>query len=530
MKHTYTNEQIQAAIDAACKNTITPSGYQTLDLRMDYLCWANETPARLHLAKELLERLPEPASPVVDGKTPGQVAYEAIIDFFKANRRPFYKLTAEEKKVREIGASAVLAAFGGQASLDAAIARMEAVPLDELEAIFLASRATANKDVAAVRARLIAAAREGQPSQSAEIPWTPWHGGECPLKDEEVEEWERKFVTCAIKDTSKPSDHSWASNNTSSDITAYRVLKWKPGFGPDTVDWKAKCEKAEADLLSWKGNAERLSQDHAELSKELGRSGAMWANQMRTIQELQAQLEKLEAKPQLSRLRPHSEAGPVPERCVRVTARITSEGYIINPTRNESVTHFADILLPEEKVQEPEPETFEAHGKAWICHTPGDPMPDFKNNPIIALDRSGSEWSTPLDLSQQDFWSDKEYSNPFIGWRYADEPTPKPKPSWTPKVGDKVESNPAQDMALGGQMYWRDLARQLAEVWWKCHNIGASLQHGDIDNDVSFSVVCEKHGGQVFHADTPHNAWLKAEKWLMSPDRENFPASTIIHA
>lgn len=95
---------------------------------------------------------------------------------------------------------------------------------------------------------------------------------------------------------------------------------------------------------------------------------------------------------------------------------------------------------------------------------------------------------------------------------------------WTPKVGD---ANPVQDMALGGQMYWRDLARQLAETWWKCHNIGASLQHGDIDTDVSFSIVCEKHGGQVFHADTPHNAWLKAEKWLMSPDRANFPLATL---
>lgn len=85
-------------------------------------------------------------------------------------------------------------------------------------------------------------------------------------------------------------------------------------------------------------------------------------------------------------------------------------------------------------------------------------------------------------------------------------------------------SNPVQDMALGGQMRWRDLALQLAEVWWKCHSIGASLQHGDIDNDVSFTVCCELHGGRCFHADTPSNAWRKAEKWLMSPDRENFPA------
>lgn len=111
--------------------------------------------------------------------------------------------------------------------------------------------------------------------------------------------------------------------------------------------------------------------------------------------------------------------------------------------------------------------------------------------------------------------------------RRADEPTPEPTQPWQPAVGDVVKANPVQDMALGGQMYWRDLALQLAEVWWKCHNIGASLQHGDIDTDVSFSVCCEQHGGQCFHADTPLNAWIKAEKWLISPDRANFPAATI---
>ena len=84
--------------------------------------------------------------------------------------------------------------------------------------------------------------------------------------------------------------------------------------------------------------------------------------------------------------------------------------------------------------------------------------------------------------------------------------------------------NPIEGMALGGQMYWRDLAIQLAKVWWACHSIGASLQHGNIDNDVTFTVCCELHGGRCFHAHTPHDAWWKAEKWLMSPDRENFPA------
>lgn len=96
---------------------------------------------------------------------------------------------------------------------------------------------------------------------------------------------------------------------------------------------------------------------------------------------------------------------------------------------------------------------------------------------------------------------------------------------WTPAVGDVVRPTP--EMALGGQMYWRDIAIQLARVWWKCHGIGASLQHGDLDKDIAFSIVCERHGGRVFHGDTPENAWHKAEMWLMSPDRENFPAACL---
>lgn len=96
---------------------------------------------------------------------------------------------------------------------------------------------------------------------------------------------------------------------------------------------------------------------------------------------------------------------------------------------------------------------------------------------------------------------------------------------WTPTVGQTVRSIP--EMALGGQMYWRDLAIQLAKVWWKCHNIGASLQHGDLDKDIAFSIVCERHGGRIFHGDTPENAWHKAEEWLLSPDRENFPAACL---
>lgn len=73
--------------------------------------------------------------------------------------------------------------------------------------------------------------------------------------------------------------------------------------------------------------------------------------------------------------------------------------------------------------------------------------------------------------------------------------------------------------ALGGTMCWRDLAQQIAQVWWKLNEIGGNLQHGDLHTECTFSVVLPDHGGQCFHAETPIGAWKKAEKWLMSPDR-----------
>lgn len=327
-------------------------------------------------------------------------------------------------------------------------------------------------------ARLIAAAREGQPaSQPAEIPWTEWHGGECPLKDEEVAEWERKYRTGKTHTGSKPSNFCWTHDTGASDIIAYRVTKWRGGFGPAVVDWKAKYEEAEAELArivaaaheaGW--NGVENSKDLAQFIKDQEAALEKWSNYIhledhdRIVKGVQdrAKASIAEARQEgLSTLRPIAEAGEVPAGCVRWFTKHGPAAEIIANTGGPD-THFADILLPEDKA-------------------------------------------------------------------LADEPKPaEPVKPWTPAVGNVVtKANPVQDMALGGQMYWRDLARQLAEVWWKCHNIGASLQHGDIDTDVSFSVVCEQHGGQVFHADTPQNAWLKAEKWIMSPDRENFPSTTL---
>ena len=76
--------------------------------------------------------------------------------------------------------------------------------------------------------------------QPDEIPWIEWHGGPCPLKDEEVEEWEYKFDSGVhIKEPcEKPSAYNWGMDGDG--ILAYRVLKTrtpkpKVPLGPEDV-------------------------------------------------------------------------------------------------------------------------------------------------------------------------------------------------------------------------------------------------------------------------------------------------------
>ena len=64
MKHEYTDTQLQAAIDEACKEAAQSAiGWlNTLDLDPQSEVWAEETPARLDLIKSALATLPEPES------------------------------------------------------------------------------------------------------------------------------------------------------------------------------------------------------------------------------------------------------------------------------------------------------------------------------------------------------------------------------------------------------------------------------------------------------------------------------------
>jgi hypothetical protein len=169
MKTNYTDEQIQAAIDAACEETAKKHTVylNALDITPNSSSWVSEAPVRRDLLKFALERLPEPAPPVVDGKTPGQVCWETWAVIPPVIEHGWNLI--QNKEAWEQAASAVLAAFG-QPSLEAAIARMEAVPINELWKI----HERASNSLLSVRARLIAAARDdSQPAEADPPAWQP---------------------------------------------------------------------------------------------------------------------------------------------------------------------------------------------------------------------------------------------------------------------------------------------------------------------------------------------------------------------
>lgn len=82
--------------------------------------------------------------------------------------------------------------------------------------------------------------------------WIPHNGGPCPLKDEEVEEWEVQYDDGdkAVLGFEPSSGAGWGTKE--GPYIAYRVLKWKPGYGPEarpkpdgwTPEMKQKLDEA----------------------------------------------------------------------------------------------------------------------------------------------------------------------------------------------------------------------------------------------------------------------------------------------
>lgn len=338
MKTNIDDATLQDAIDAACQETTVLNGYQSLDLRTGYSGWGGEAPARLALARALLDRLPEPTPPAVDGKTPGQVFHEASRAYDeKQNDAAGWKSwnQLDCQKLYEVGASAVLAAFGGagleaerlkfalmgaqqgleesrrairklerqledtqESSLEQAIARMEAVPDGDLKKEWLdlkdASEVRSRtKIIQVIRARLIAAAREDCGADA--VP-------------------EIDPITRLARDW-KIEAQNWES-----------IAKVQQA---GAAAYKARAEKAEAELTAVKESLESkyrvFSQDNEALEKRLYAA---------------------EAKPKLSRLRPIAEAGPVPDGAVRWYGYLFANKWQVGESKSFKDTHFADIYPP----------------------------------------------------------------------------------------------------------------------------------------------------------------------------------------
>jgi hypothetical protein len=99
-----------------------------------------------------------------------------------------------------------------------------------------------------------------------------------------------------------------------------------------------------------------------------------------------------------------------------------------------------------EKLDHPEPKTstFEAHGKTWTRHVPGDAMPcdgDAMVEALMRFELNGA-YEDSDHLAERWDWSNSLSGGDIIGWRYADEPMltkPISSTSWTPAVGDVVQ-------------------------------------------------------------------------------------------
>jgi len=430
MKHKYTDEEIQAAIDAAC-NTTTNPGYTNLDIRTTCQGWQREAPARLDLIKSALAALPDPELSTVDGKTPGEF-YNELARSEESNRfMKWSDFTEEDRASENKRLYAVIDAFSG-AGLEQAIAMMEAVPLEELSRIWRVNSQTHHEDLKAVRARLIAAAREGQPAVEAlkdtyqfdglPDPKTFTAHGKTPGRvawDAGNEVQKRKFPNQPVMSWQEGEElHEQLETAASAVLAAFaeakapaveadpyaelkaahaegKVIQWHNGHMwhdlsysehplwihpakdyrikpiPATVDWKSRHDELQK---AYAGHADVTAALHDKVQKaeaELALMTLDYDKCRKERGELLNQRDQLLARPQLSTLRPIAEAGEVPAGCVRLTGARNDDGTweLAEAPATSFDTHCADFYLPDE-AKTPAAETFEAHGKTWNSHTP----------------------------------------------------------------------------------------------------------------------------------------------------------------
>lgn len=386
MKHAYTKEQMQTAIDAAY-----PVGHKDYDYLLDSdssgLEWESEAPYRLAIMQAALAALPEPEPPTVDGKTPGQVAWDAGNE---VQRRKFpnepvmsWEEGEELHEQLEAAASAVLAAFGNQsqpaekADADLKNAHQTAENYHK-QALASEDRATANlRKLEKVEAEL-ARVRE--------------------MYDAKVIE-ESESVKPQLSQLRPIAEAGPVPEGCVRVYGYYHALEER---------WL---------LTMWRDSR------HSHFADI----------------QIPAAKDDNSAKPD-----PYAELKAAQADGKTIEVFVKDDEY--GPDRWSKKENNSWTLPPENYRIKPEPETFEAHGKVWTRHTPEDPMPCDGKAKIQILHRVDGYANKTTYEAKSLFWgkgvesSHGGYSGDIIGWRYADEPTPEPlEPApWTPKVGDVV--------------------------------------------------------------------------------------------
>lgn len=186
------------------------------------------------------------------------------------------------------------------------------------------------------------------------------------------------------------------------------------------------------------------------------RQGSMWAAFMAGFLAVNPDGAKSDsANAKLSQLRPLAEADEVPEGCLRFYTYKKDEKWTsASQFPCSQDTHFVEVRLPyldpeykpSTKLAE-KPETFEAHGKIWTKHKPGDPMPCDGSSAVMALLGDGT-YST--QLAEDWAWNNHYSKFDIVGWRYSDEPTPEPYADKPAPINDGGPAFPITENGLQG--------------------------------------------------------------------------------
>lgn len=127
-----------------------------------------------------------------------------------------------------------------------------------------------------------------------------------------------------------------------------------------------------------------------------------------------------------------------------------------------------------------EPETFDAHGKTWTRHTPGDPMPCGKDSIVTVLYDPDEEFIGSGCPAHCFNWLNTSGMTPIIGWRYADQPKPEPAPSqpWSlppPPAGQAWhrDADPKGEAGKAKAPLWLLPPEAMRQAAW-AHGLGAA--------------------------------------------------------